>query len=405
MSYNITVEGGTSVRLPTAGKYCDRDIIVTAEGGGLALDVVTASALPDTVVDGQIVVITDTAAGTVYIDTDEPASPASGDLWIEVAAGGDAALTLTEETPYLRNGLSGTKQWDGAAWVLLAGYLGVEGTWVQFAKPLPTIGTAINDMSWDDISLISSLGLAADYFKCGDAKQITINGAIGYTDFSNLSVWAYIIGIYHDPEHEGGRYIHFQIGKSDQTNGKQIALADSKNGQSVNTDGYYSMNNTGTNSGGWKSCKMRTVLLGSGDNPLEPKSGTYLAALPSDLRNVMKATTKYTDNTGGGGDTATKVTATTEYLWLLSEYEVFGTRTLANSAEQNYQKQYDYYASGNSALFYLYNAQTANASWWLRSPNPGNALTFNHVTTNGSSAIIYASNAYYSQTLAPAFCV
>lgn len=33
MSYNITVEGGTSVRLPTAGKYCDRDIIITAEGG------------------------------------------------------------------------------------------------------------------------------------------------------------------------------------------------------------------------------------------------------------------------------------------------------------------------------------------------------------------------------------
>lgn len=34
MSFNITVEGGTSVRLPTAGKYCDRDIIITATGGG-----------------------------------------------------------------------------------------------------------------------------------------------------------------------------------------------------------------------------------------------------------------------------------------------------------------------------------------------------------------------------------
>jgi hypothetical protein len=32
MSHNITVEGGTSVRLPTAGKYCDRDIIITATG-------------------------------------------------------------------------------------------------------------------------------------------------------------------------------------------------------------------------------------------------------------------------------------------------------------------------------------------------------------------------------------
>jgi hypothetical protein len=32
--FNITVEGGSSVRLPTAGKYCDRDILVTATGGG-----------------------------------------------------------------------------------------------------------------------------------------------------------------------------------------------------------------------------------------------------------------------------------------------------------------------------------------------------------------------------------
>lgn len=36
MSFNIEVEGGTSVRLPTAGKYCDRDIVVTAIGGGTA---------------------------------------------------------------------------------------------------------------------------------------------------------------------------------------------------------------------------------------------------------------------------------------------------------------------------------------------------------------------------------
>lgn len=34
MSHNITIEGGTTVRLPTAGKYCDRDIVITALGGG-----------------------------------------------------------------------------------------------------------------------------------------------------------------------------------------------------------------------------------------------------------------------------------------------------------------------------------------------------------------------------------
>lgn len=34
--HSITVQGGSSVRLKTAGKYCDRDIVVTAEGGGAA---------------------------------------------------------------------------------------------------------------------------------------------------------------------------------------------------------------------------------------------------------------------------------------------------------------------------------------------------------------------------------
>lgn len=31
--FNISVEGGSSVRLPTAGKYVDRDIIITSTGG------------------------------------------------------------------------------------------------------------------------------------------------------------------------------------------------------------------------------------------------------------------------------------------------------------------------------------------------------------------------------------
>lgn len=34
--FNIEVEGGSSVRLPTAGKYCDRDIVVTATDGGVS---------------------------------------------------------------------------------------------------------------------------------------------------------------------------------------------------------------------------------------------------------------------------------------------------------------------------------------------------------------------------------
>lgn len=51
MSHNITVQGGTSVRLPTAGKYCDRDILITAEGGGI--DTSGATALPPDILYGK----------------------------------------------------------------------------------------------------------------------------------------------------------------------------------------------------------------------------------------------------------------------------------------------------------------------------------------------------------------
>lgn len=61
MSFNIKVEGGKSVRLPTAGKYCDRDILVTAEGvdlpelsnPGTATDLMAGKQLIDG--DGKVV--------------------------------------------------------------------------------------------------------------------------------------------------------------------------------------------------------------------------------------------------------------------------------------------------------------------------------------------------------------
>lgn len=54
---NISLEGGTSKRLLTAGKYCDRDIVVTAEGGsglGALSQYVKISATPETSVSFTI---------------------------------------------------------------------------------------------------------------------------------------------------------------------------------------------------------------------------------------------------------------------------------------------------------------------------------------------------------------
>ena len=93
-----------------------------------------------------------------------------------------------------------------------------------------------------------------------------------------------------------------------------------------------------------------------------------MAALPSDLRAVMKPITKYTDNVAGGTNNASNISATIDYLPLLAEFEIFGKRTYANSYEKNYQAQYAYYANGNSKVKYKNSDATAAAAWWSRSP-------------------------------------
>lgn len=265
-----------------------------------------------------------------------------------------------------------------------------------------TVDATLNNNDWDLIQHVSNGSAGANYWAVGDTKQITINGTVGNTTFSNLSVWAFILGFDHNSSVEGTGRIHFQIGKTAQTGGTDICLIGSKYNSSSTSAGYFNMNYSYSNSGGWKSSKMRTVLLGNNNTPTSPLSGSLIAALPSDLRAVMKGTTKYSDNTGDGSNTASYVTATTDYLWLLAEYEVFGTQSYANSAEQNYQKQYTYYANGNSKVKYRHRDTSSTAAWWLRSTYATNSSTFCRVHTSGSASY---SGAHYLYGLAPAFCV
>lgn len=262
----------------------------------------------------------------------------------------------------------------------------------------------LNDNDWNTISKVADESQGANYWAVGDTKQITINGTVGATTFSNLAVWVYIIGFDHNSGREGAGRIHFLLGKTTQTGGVDICLVDSKYA-SANTgtyaSGYFTMNYARTNAGGWEGCTARTVLLGSNYEPSSPLSGSLLAALPADLRAVMKPCTKYSDNTGGGSNTASYVRATTDYLWLLSEYEVLGARSYANSAEANYQKQYAYYANGNSTLKYHHNATTTASVWWLRSVHATNATFFCCINSSGTKDFDYANT---PRCMAPAFC-
>ena len=262
---------------------------------------------------------------------------------------------------------------------------------------LPEIGTPLNDMTWAGIRAISDAGLASSYFNVGDRKAVTLNGTVGSLSLSG-TYYCYIIGIDHNSTIEGTNRIHFQLGKTALSGGTDVALCDSKYLSTVSATGYFSMNSSRTNSGGWESSQMRTNICGTS---LTSYSGTIIEVIPAELRAVLKPVTKYTNNTGNSSE-ASAVTATTDYFFLLSEYEVFGSISYANSNESSKQAQYAYYSAGNSKIKYKHDGTSTAASWGLRSPNASYSDSFGYVNTDGKVSISYAN---YSIGFAPGFCV
>ena len=252
-----------------------------------------------------------------------------------------------------------------------------------FAVSVTLVSKTLNDNSWATIKSVSDAGQGANYWSVGDTKRITLNGKVGAYTFSNFNVDVFILGFNHNSSKEGSNRIHFQIGK---VSGKAVALCDSQyNGSG--SSAMFHMNSSDSNSGGWNGSYMRKTLLGNSNTPASTLENSLMAALPSDLLAVMKTVTKYTDNTGGGSNSSGNVTATADYLFLLAEFEVFGTRYWANQYEQNSQKQYDYYKAGNSRVAYNHSAVSTAVWWWLRSASYHYSGYFCDVTTDGSYAV------------------
>ena len=267
-------------------------------------------------------------------------------------------------------------------------------------ESLPEIGTALNDISWEDIRKISDAGLASSYFNVGDRKAVTLSSTVVGLSL-NGTYYCYIIGIDHNSALEGTNRIHFQIGKTSLSGGKDIAFCDSNYNDTGSSQGFR-MNLDNTSRGGWNNSYGRKTLLGNSGTPNSPPANSFMAALPADLRAVMKSVTKYTDNTGNASNTSGAVTATTDYLFFLAEFEVQGTQSWANRYERNYQAQYDYYKAGNSEVKYRHDATGTAVRHWCRSAYYDYSGMFCCVNTNGSADQTNASN---SMGLAPCFCV
>lgn len=192
-----------------------------------------------------------------------------------------------------------------------------------------TVKPVLNDNTWAEIKAASDAGIAASVWSVGDTKSITVSSLQTYlgssTQYKDIVVDAFILGFDHNSNLEGDKRIHFHIGKQ---NGKQVGLSE-----------YY----------------QNSVLT----------TDTILTKLSSDLKSVLKTTTKYRSmySESNYNQTQTLVSETGK-LFLLGCVECFGSGSVLASYIGNKQQVYDYYRAGNSLVHYASDNQpTANSDF------------------------------------------
>lgn len=375
-----TAAGGSCVlKLPEAGTW---SVSATLNGQ-------TSNTQSISVKDSYAVTLTFFSA-TITVTVDSGASVVlkkGGTTVQSKTSTGTAVFTVTETGTYTVEATKNEQTVSGTVNV-------VSGT-TSYSLTLSFVSSTLNNNDWATIKAVSDKGEGANYWSIGDRKAVTLNGTVGALSLSNLTTYAFIIGFNHNSAVEGANRIHFQLAKTALSGGTDVALCDS---YYDNTGGGFRMNTSNTNSGGWNASNMRKNICGTS---LSSYSGTILAVIPAALRAVLKSVTKYTDNTGNSS-AASAVTATTDYFFLLSEYEVFGTISRGNTYEASKQAQYSYYSAGNSKVKYNHSATSTAVSWWLRSPYTSNSRSFVGVYAGGT---VTGINAHYSRGFAPGFCV
>lgn len=259
------------------------------------------------------------------------------------------------------------------------------------ATKIPKLSSVLNDNSWADIATAADLSIGQNYWSIGDTKEVTLNGSVGYgsnqTTFSNQKYWVYIIGFDHNSAKEG-KGIAFQGFKTAQTGGIDIAVTATNYGS---TGSGMVMNSSNTNTDGWKGSWAYTTCMAQWKN-----------CLSSDLQAVIRITNLYTDNRGYNGISEIEVTANSNGVYYLAEYEVFGVNKYANTNEPAQQAQYAYYKAGNSKVKYHSDNTSTAATWWLRSSDRNTSGNFCSVGTDGSAV---RHSAYASYGAAPCFKV
>ena len=379
-----SINGTCTLTVPEAGTWS-----VKATLGGETSDTKNVS-----VVDSYAVTLTFFSA-TITVNVDSGASVTlkkGGETIATKTSNGTAVFTVTETGAYT---VTATKNGHTTS-----GSVNVVSSTTSYSLTLSFVSSTLNNNEWSVIKSVSDAGQGANYWSIGDRKAVTLNGTVGTLTLSNFTTYAFIIGFNHNASVEGANHIHFQLAKTALSGGTDVCFCDSSYNSAISTAGGFCMTINGMNTGGWKDSVMRKIICGA------EQGGTTISILnviSDDLKSALKSVTKYTDNTGGGTAVASNVTATTDYFFLLSEFEVFGSTTYANPSESSKQAQYAYYSAGNSKIKYKHNGTTTAAFWGLRSAavSAGRGM---FMTTGDDGKAIF-TNANYSYGFAPGFCV
>lgn len=365
--YSTDADSSGTTRLEVSEKG---DYIVTAKIG----DIPSESKKVSISTDGEVgatsvsfikLTVTTKAGATVTVSLDSQS-------YTSTATSGSVMFYLPQKGTWSVTGTSGDQTVTNT--ISITAY-------EEYSISISLYDEVFGNNSWESIQEVTRSGLAASYWSVGDSKAVTMNGGVGGLTFSNETYYAFIIGFDHNQSYEGTNKLHMMLGKT--SGGIQVA--------------FYSfyMNSSATAAGGWNGSYMRGTIMPA-----------FKATFPSDLKAVLGSCTKYTHNTTGGSsnDTSSNVTATTETVFLLAEYEVFGARTYANSYEKNKQAQYAYFKNGNSKVFYRHSSTGTACYWWLRSPICSSTATsiFCLVHADSTETNSSASSSY---GVAPAFII
>ena len=194
--------------------------------------------------------------------------------------------------------------------------------------------------TWAEIDAIAQAGVAAEVFSVGDTKDFIVNSE---------TITAEIIAFNHDTlENSSTAKITFDI---------QNALTVSREFNSTGTDAY------------------------QGSDIYDWLTGEFYNAFPSDLKNIIKNTLKYTWQKTGSSSTLSR-NAVYGHLFLFSEYEVTG----------EYAHSYRGYPPEGTvySFFSSQERRVKSNNWWLRS-REDDGHGFCIISSSGEASFSYVS--------------